>query len=432
MSIIFNRSLLKNITHKLNSTGFFHVFGSSAINKVISFASSIVIVRLISKSEYGTFSYANNLLNLFMIICGFGAASGILQICSEQRDELEKQLFYAYGCRTSFITNCFLSIIILLIAFFAPLKIAGANACLLIMAFLPIFSYIYEMQTFYLRTQRRNKEYAYSNTFSTLVIFFLTCILSFFFQVKGLVAAKYIAFTLSAIFVLQRFKIGYPITKKVRITREMNKQFWGISIITTINNGMSSLMYMLDVFVLGIVVPDSTVIASYKLATNIPTALAFVPAAFVTYIYPYFALNKDDKTWVTRKFVVVAGALTTICSIIAIILLLFAPYIISILFGSEYLDAVPCFRILSISFVISAVFRTLPGIILVTQRKLKFNLYIAAISSLLNTFLNVVFILRWQSIGAAYATLFTVIVTGIINTTYLLHILKDNNAEIES
>ena len=67
-----------------------------------------------------------------------------------------------------------------------------------------------------------------------------------------------------------------------------------------------------------------------------------------------------------------------------------------------------------------------------TQRKLKFNLYIAAISSLLNTFLNVVFILRWQSIGAAYATLFTVIVTGIINTTYLLHILKDNNAEIES
>lgn len=426
MNLNFNKAFAKGIIHKLGSTGFFHVFGSSAINKVIGFASSIVIVRLISKSEYGIFSYANNLLNFFMIICGLGAASGILQICSEQRDELEKIQFYGYACRSSFIVNCFLSFIILWISIFIPFKIEGANDCLFIMSFLPIFSYVYEMQIFYLRTQRRNKEYSYSNTFSTLVIFVLTCILSSFFQVKGLVAAKYIAFVASSLFVLCRYKIGYPLIKKSRISSEMKKQFWGISLITTINNGMSSLMYMLDVLVLGIVVPDSTVIASYKLATTIPTALAFIPTAFVTYIYPYFALHRDDKSWVKRKYTLVAGALTFFSSAIGIFLFVFAPFIISILFGKEYLDAVPCFRILSISFVISSVLRVLPGNILVTQRRLKFNLFISILSSVLNTVLNVIFIMHWQSIGAAYATLLTFVVTGIINTAYLLYVLNND------
>jgi len=294
------------------------------------------------------------------------------------------------------------------------------------MAFLPIFSYIYEMQSFYLRTQRRNKEYSYSNTFSTLTIFILTCSLSYFFQIKGLVAAKYIAFSVSVLFVMWRFRVGYPIIKKVQISSETKKQFWGISSISMLNNGMSSLMYMLDIFVLGIVVPDSAVIASYKIATNIPTALAFVPAAFVTYIYPYFALHREDKTWVKKKYIVVAIALATFCLLITLVMFIFAPFIINFLFGAEYIDVVPCFRVLIVSFAISAVFRTLPGNILVTQRKLKFNLFTATLSSVVNTMLNVVFITQWQSIGAAYATLVTVIITGVLNTGYIAHVLNDN------
>lgn len=420
-------SPIKKVAIKLKNTGFLHIFGSSTINKIVGFASSIVLVRLISKTEYGIFSYANNLLNFFMIACGLGGASGILQMCSENRDEREKVLLYNYASRSSFLINCGLSIIILLVSLFVPLQIEGANFCLGIMAFLPIFSYTFEMQTFYLRTQRRNKDYSYSNTFSSLTIFILTCCFSYFFQVNGLVVAKYISFALSVIFVIWRYKVTYPIFKKVELSSTVRKQFWGISAISMLNNGMSSLMYLLDIFVLGIIIPDSTVIASYKTATNIPTALAFIPAAFVTYIYPYFALHREDKSWVRKKYAIVSIGLAILCSLIAIIMFLFAPFIIELLFGAEYIDAVPCFRVLSVSFVISAIFRTLPGNILVTQRKLKFNLFIAAISSIINTILNVIFINQWQSIGAAYATLVTVLITGILNTGYLMYILNRKN-----
>lgn len=430
-------AVVKRILAKLGNTGFFHVFGSTAINKIIGFASGIVLVRLISKAEYGVFSYAYNLLTFFMIACGFGAASGVLQMCSEQRGEEEKKQLYAYASKSSFYINLALSVVIILVSFAIPLKIEGANLCLGMMAFLPIFSYAYEMQAIRLRTQRRNQEFSYSNSFSTLIIFLLSCILSYFYQVEGLIAAKYLAFLISSAFVIWRCRLGYPIALKTSLASEVKKQFWGISVISMLNNGLSSMMNILGIFVLGIVIPDSTVIASYKLATNIPTALAFIPAAFVTYIYPYFALHREEKAWVKKKYMLVAGALALLCSTIALVMFVFAPFIIKLLFGEIYLDAVPSFRVLCISFVVAAVFRTLPGSILVTQRRLKFNLLTAATSSVLNIVLNVIFITRWQSIGAAYATLLTVIITGILDTGYLAYILNhlatkpmDNKGEL--
>ena len=415
---------IKRLSFKLRSTGFFHVFGSSAINKVISFASGIVLVRIISKAEYGVFSYANNILNFFILISGLGAVPGVLQMCSETKDDLKRSKIYAYGCRVSFLSDLGLSVLILLVALLIPLKIEGANLCLMAIAFLPGVMLVHEMQGTYLRTELRNKEYAVSNTFTTVSVFVLSCVLSWLFSVKGLIAAKYIAFILAIIFTAWRFKVYYPIKNQVHLERDTIKAFWGISGISMLNNGLSRLMYLLDIFVLGIVLPDSTLIASYQVATNIPTALAFIPAAIVIYIYPYFAKHKEDKKWVLKKYTQVTIALGFGCFVIAVVMVVFAPWIIRLVFGEAYLDAVPAFRILSVSFAVSSPFRTLAGNILVTQRRLKFNLFVAILSSAFNTVLNVLFIQEAGAVGAAYATLITAIISSILNVWYLIAILK--------
>ena len=90
-------NLIKKIASKLGNTGFFHVFGSTAINKIIGFASGIVLVRLISKSEYGVYSYAYNLLTFFMIACGFGAVSGILQMWKKKNSFMPMQAEVAFS-----------------------------------------------------------------------------------------------------------------------------------------------------------------------------------------------------------------------------------------------------------------------------------------------------------------------------------------------
>ena len=45
----------------LLNRGFFHILGSTLTNKLIVFASNILIVRFLTQDEYGVFSYANSI-----------------------------------------------------------------------------------------------------------------------------------------------------------------------------------------------------------------------------------------------------------------------------------------------------------------------------------------------------------------------------------
>ena len=108
---------------------------------------------------------------------------------------------------------------------------------------------------------------------------------------------------------------------------------------------------------------------------------------------------------------------------ISLVLIVFAPYIVKLLFGTQYLDAVPVFRILSFSYFFSGTFRVIGGNLLVTQRKLRFNTAVAVISGIINIVADLLFIKWWGAVGAALATISVVVVTSVMNTVYLLKVL---------
>ena len=99
---------------------------------------------------------------------------------------------------------------------------------------------------------------------------------------------------------------------------------------------------------------------------------------------------------------------------------MFAPLIVRILYGTQYLDSVPVFRVLALSYFFSGTFRTISGNLLVTQRKLRFNLFVAVISSAVNIVADYYFIQWWGSMGAAYATVLVIMITSIMSTAYLI------------
>ena len=183
-------------------------------------------------------------------------------------------------------------------------------------------------------------------------------------------------------------------------------------------------MYLLDIFVLGYVVVDSGVIASYKIATNIPTALQFIPQAIMVFLYPYFARNKDNREWLLKNYKRLILSFGLFNLAVSFMMFVFAKPIIFIFFGEQYLDALVPFRILSCSYFFSATFRSIAGNLLITQRKLKFNLFVSVFASAMNTILNIFMIRAWESNGAALATLITIFVSGLISTCYLIYVFK--------
>ena len=408
---------------KLFSTGFFHIFGSNVINKILSFASGILLARILTKSEYGVYSYANTLMGFFLLVSGFGMVSGLLQVGSEQKQEEKRLGLYRFACRFGFVINLLLAVLILFVALVIPLPIAGSGKILALMCLYPLATLMRDLKTALLRAQMRNQDFSYANTFSTAAMVLLSCTLALLLRAEGLVLGQYLACILTILFIRKKCGVGISLSKS-GLDGAAKRDLLGVCSISVLNDGLSELMYLLDVFILGLAVPDETVIASYKVATTIPTALVFIPLSVITYVYPFFARNRADKGWLTknyRRLVLSMGALNLL---VGGSLILLAPWLIGLVFGKVYLDSVVPFQILCASYIISGTFRILSGNLLVTQRKLKFNLFVAVLSSATNTVLNVFLIRAWGSIGAALATLITVLLTSILSTTYLIRTIR--------
>ena len=207
--------------------------------------------------------------------------------------------------------------------------------------------------------------------------------------------------------------------------KQVQKDLISIGLVSMINNGISELLYLLDVFILGIVASNEAVLASYKVATIIPTAMAFIPLSLMTYMYPYFAEHKDDREWCLSNYKKILFGFGGFNLVISSILFLGANIFVKIIFGSQYIDAVPVFRLLAINYFISGTFRIISGNLLVTQRKLKFNTIVAVLSGIVNVIADYFFIQFWGSIGAALATVLVVVFSSIMNTTYLIYTFRN-------
>lgn len=416
---------MKNKFIRLFNTGFFHIFGGNVINKVISFLSGIILVHILTKPEYGIFTYSQNIYNIVILMSGMGIVSGFLQVSSEKGGKDTDGLLLSYAVKWGIGFNIFLSILLLLISLFVPLKVSGANDLLLMFCLLPIIQILYELSSCFLRSQKRNQEYMRLCLINTILYSFFSVCFVLYFKETGLIIGQYIAYIITLFYVVIALKIPiFRVASENKLGTEEKNSLLKISFISMCNNALSQLLYLLDVFVIGIIVADESVLASYKVAMTIPVAMSFIPQSLVIYIYPYFAQKRMDKQWCWKHYKQIICCFGLFNLVISLCLFFLAPWIVLMVFGAQYSDAIIIFRILALNYFVSGTFRVVSGNLLVTQRKLKFNLLVACVSGIVNVIADVVLIYFYGSIGAAVATMIVTLVSSVLSTTYFAYILN--------
>ena len=193
---------------KLKENGFFHIFGTKALTQIIAFGSGILLVRILSKSDYGIYSYAISLLSLFLIFNGLGSLSGMLQFGSEQqiKNPQISSAYYRYGFKMGIIFDVVLALIMVLCSLLFDTAIKGANVVLLTMAALPLAVFIIESFKIYLRANQKNKIFSYVNLITSIMIFASTISGAILFNLYGVVLFKYIGYTISIILAIKLSK----------------------------------------------------------------------------------------------------------------------------------------------------------------------------------------------------------------------------------
>ena len=180
---------------------------------------------------------------------------------------------------------------------------------------------------------------------------------------------------------------------------------------------------MIDVLLVTYMIVDAQSVALYKVGTQIPEALEFIPNSILVAIMPYVVEHNTDKAWLkkwTKKIYLFSIGLNLA---IVVILLIFAPVIVELFWGKEYAGSVVIFRILSINYFVMASFRQIGTNMLSALKYVNYNMLISIITCVANLLIDYVMINKYGIEGAAYATLIVVIISSIMSFPYVMKIV---------
>lgn len=415
---------------KLTGKGLFNILGSNVVNKIAYLLCNVFLVRFLSKTAYGTFGYANNILNMFLLFSGLGLFVGVLQFCSEDRPEEEKLQYYKFGFTAGSLFNLILVAGMAIYVALGFSSVPGSGKYLLLMAGFPILDYIFNFLAVVLRTKLQNKAYGSLMNVNSLSYCTMAVIGAWLWGLNGVIAAKYLSFAVSILFGFYcnrditglACRAAWPQVGERRI-------FMRYSAICCVNNSISQLLYLLDTFLIGLIIKSSEAIADYKVASMVPAALVFIPSSIMVFVYPDYARHKDDLPWLKanmRKMFLYNGILNLA---VGVILFFGAPLIYRGIFGAQYESSIPVFRVLMLGYVINAAFKIPAGNLLAMMRKVHYNLVVNLISGIANIVLDIFLITRFHSMGAALATLIVIVLSAVLGCFYLLVTLRQLKRE---
>lgn len=401
--------------------GFFDIVGAGTLNKAIATIMSIALVRVLSKYDYGVYSYAFNIASFFIIFNGLGATTAALQLCCEAFDDKDRECrLYAYAYRVSLAVGLLYLLLVLGIAFFVPLSIPSSGPILALYCAYPLLQQLFDIKTILLRVRLKNRDYAFAMNLQTV----LTCIFSVIgaltFAAPGLAVGQSLALLAAYAWLCRRFPFDHRYLRSSSLARNDVVQFWKISLISAFNSGVSQAFTLLGTMFIGTLMADELAVSSYRVATTIPFALLFFPSAIVTYVYPHFVRHKNERDWTLRNYGLVTLGGGALMAAITLFFVLLARPIVVLIFGEQYLDSVPVMQIVMVGFFITATFRTPAGNLLVTQRKLVSNSVIGIIMIIVCFIASYALIPRFGMMGAAIVYDLCMVVGAVLSCVIYL------------
>lgn len=421
---------IKNRITPLISNGFLWIFGGNFAAQFFGFVSSVVVIRNLSKTEYGVYVDANNIYSYMAIFIGMGMISAILQFCSEDVSKERKTAIYQFAFSAGSVFNVFLLCAIYFIG--CVYKPESAGYYLRMMCAYPIVIYINNYLQMALRVQRRNKEFGIVYIVYAVTICAGNIVFTFLWGIKGLVISSYVTQIVAASTAFSFLKrIGFftDVRRDVpKLTSGGKKEVSKYCILCIATNFVTTALVLLDITCLNYVLGDSQVLADYKVASAIPSAMMFIPTSLVTYFYPLMVEGycKNPGKF-SKQLVDYSAVFLGVSLAITIIMLAFAPIIIYIVYGEKYMSGVPVFRILCVNFFVNSGIRTLLTNTLYVVKRVNINLILATLAGVLNVVLDIWLIGVMGSAGAAIATVAVTVFISLLEAMYVAWFLRGKN-----
>lgn len=397
---------------KLIENGFVHIFVGNTLIKMISFISSIVIVRLIDKTEYAYLAYADNLYNYVISFAGLGMTSAILKFCAAAESKEKDKAFFVFALKYGTLFEALLSVVVVLYVTWATIPFPEAKTITYMLVLYPTLNNIINTILGYLRAHGENQIYSRTAVIQTVFVFVGSVLFVILKGIKGIPFARYIAIVIAIISTIKIINKYTTNVGNINLNQEETRAFIIMSLSLMVSNLFSLIMPINEMSLINEMIRDEVITSNYKIATLIPSQLSFVTHSIIVYYFTIIAKMDDKrKAWETSKKVGCVSAI--IIFSIAIVGAIVSPWIIRLVYGAKYNDASTLSTVFWIVYAINAGIRMVPMNFLPAIGVAKFNAMVAAISCIAHLGVAYVSISYFGIYGAGIATGIIYLISGI-------------------
>ncbi len=399
--------VIKKQLKLVKEKGAFYVFIGNFANKFVTLCGSIFVVRILTKGEYGTLSYLENLYSYIYIFSGLGLAAAVLRYVVIAEPVEKKKGYYEYVLRRQTLYNIGIVIIVAIINIFYPHPSEYINATwLFLILILDIpFNDIANSNLCVERAMFATRRYAVLSLIFVAVSVVFRIIGSYYFGLDGNIVFRVLADILCAvllcIIVTRRYFRKTQIPEAIALSKDEKRQLNRYAFQNMMANGFWVLYLATDMFLLGRLMNNADVLADYKVAILIANNVIIISNAIVVFIGPYFVKNENDHHWVMKNYkkVIIINAL--LLGTLVLFLIIFARPIILILYGENYLNVVPLMRVLLCASFLNGSFRAMNSSLLATMGQSRINMMISCVGFITQVIACLMIIPQYGIMGLA-------------------------------
>ncbi|MFA6524978.1 MAG: flippase [Patescibacteria group bacterium] len=392
------------------------------LNKGVFFLVTIIIARSFGTDLFGQFNYAISFVIIFSVIADFGINNLIIREVARDKDSADKLI------GNSFILKIFLSILTIILIFISTIftnKPAEVNLLVYVLSLYVVFNSYNTFSKSIYRAFEKMKFETLLKLIESIILVLYVIFASIYIKdmtvlIFGFVFASAVTFLMSIRWIKKFFtKFNFKFDKQTFLF--LVKEGWPFAL-----SGIFVTAYFnIDTVMVSWIKGDVET-GWYSAAYNFLFISMLFPSLANASIYPVLSRQHKELHLLKRKINIWLLIQFATGIAMAIGIYFSAEWLISIVYGKEYLPGSSSLQVLG--FVLPFAFLTnFLGVLLSSTNRQRTALYVTCFNVVINIGSNLWLIPRYGSIGAAYSALTSMFLSAII--LLIIFKLKPTNYE---
>ncbi|MDP2452773.1 oligosaccharide flippase family protein [Kaistella sp. SH11-4b] len=383
-----------------------HVFISLLIAKICGFLGSLLIIKILPESEFGTISIVASVFFIFMSFNGFGSNQILLRYGSIVHKDTEKKSLAKYLLRQGFMHQLIISLIFLLVSVFYINKYQDIFFIFVLFTVRLIGYYFLNHIQAEFRVFGNNKAFARVSNFVNIGGVLLLLLFSYFFGLTGYLLA--IAATPFLCLLWYKKNHFVAIIDSINFTE---KEIWSFGLHAAGTALLSDALFSADVLMLSFLM-NETAVANYKVGLLIPINITFLASTFMQSDYTVLAKNSKNRMFLKNYIFNYYKIFIPTSLLIFILGYLFKSEIFNLFFDEKYYDNQFIFVIFLATFSFNMLLRNLYGNLLSAVGMMKMNTAISLLNLIMLLSFAFIFVKKFGVVGMAISLSSSLVISG--------------------